>query len=155
MCKAELNIKPSGIELEVYTGPGLVLQLSLTRPRSKTGSGGTDDVLVWARFKWQQTNTYKVFQAFSGNYLQQKKINRTCAHLMLATQLGSGNKSQRFEFFWDFHSCLLPQMVQNKTLQTWYPMSLYRSSNTNIPKDVLRVSLNNSIKDYQYLYIIQ
>jgi hypothetical protein len=41
-----------------------------------------------------------------------KKVIRSCAHLMLVTQSGFGNKSHRLDFLWDFRSCPLPETVQ-------------------------------------------
>jgi hypothetical protein len=41
-------------------------------------------------------------------FLCRQKVIRSCAHLMLVTQSGSGNKSHRLDFLSDFRNCLLP-----------------------------------------------
>jgi hypothetical protein len=60
-----------------------------------------------------------------------EKVIHSCAHLILVTQLGSRNNS-RLDFLGDFRGCPLPEIVRDNTLQTWHPISLYRSSNANI-----------------------
>jgi hypothetical protein len=55
----------------------------------------------------------------------------------------SGNKSHRLDFLGDFHSCPLPEIFRDNTLQTWHPISLYRSSNAKITSHVFTASLNN------------
>jgi hypothetical protein len=62
----------------------------------------------------------------------------SCAHLMLVTQSGSGNKSHLLDFLGDFRSCPFLEIVQDNILQTWHPIYLYRSSNARITLDVVR-----------------
>jgi hypothetical protein len=78
----------------------------------------------------------------------QRKVIRSCAHLMLVIHSGSGNKSYWLDFLRDFLSCPLLEIVWDNTLQTWHPRPSYHSSNAKITSDVLRASLNNSFKDY-------
>jgi hypothetical protein len=55
----------------------------------------------------------------SGPFLfRGEKVIRSCAHLMLVTQSGSGNKSHRLDFLGDFRSCPLPEIVRDNKLQT-------------------------------------
>jgi hypothetical protein len=113
------------------------------------GPGSTDNVQVRAEFKWQQSSLiYNTSGSLEPFVFRKEKVIRSCAHLMLVTQSGFGNKSHRLDFLGDFRSCPLPEIVRDKTLQTWHPVSLYRSSNAKIASDVLWASLNNSFKDY-------
>jgi hypothetical protein len=81
-------------------------------------------------------------------------VIRSCAQLMLVTQSDFGNKSHWIDLIGDFFTCTLSEIVRDNTLQTWHPMSLYRSSNTKITSDVLRESLNSSsFKDCWHLCI--
>jgi hypothetical protein len=65
-------------------------------------------------------------------FFRKKQVIRSCAYLMLVTQLGSGNKSHRLDFLGDFCSCPLPEIVRDNTLHTCHPISLCRSSNAKI-----------------------
>jgi hypothetical protein len=86
-------------------------------------------------------------------FFHKEKVVRTCAHLMLVTLSGSGNKSHRLDFLGDFRCCYLPEIVRDNTLQAWHPISLYRSSNAKVTSHVLRASLNNPFKDCWRLWI--
>jgi hypothetical protein len=80
--------------LDSCTGLGLVAQIMF-------GSGpGSDD---------SNRTLYRTFRAFSGHsFFRKENAIRSCAHLMLVTQSGSGNKSHRLNFLGDFRSCPLP-----------------------------------------------
>jgi hypothetical protein len=60
-----------------------------------------------------------------------EKVIRSCAHLMLVTQSGSGNKFHQLHFLVSFRSCPLPEIVLDKYLKTSHPIYFYRSSNVN------------------------
>jgi hypothetical protein len=115
--------------------------------------GSTDNVRVRAGFgpglNYTNKTLYRTFRAFSGHYfLAMKKV--FLAALMLVTQSGSGNKSHQQDFLGDFRSCPLPEIVRDNAVQTWHPISLYRSSNAKITSHVLGASLSNSFEDYWY-----
>jgi hypothetical protein len=115
-------------------GLGLVAQIMF---RFRSGSNDSTQTL------------YRTFWPFLGHsFFAKKKVICSCAYLMLVTQLDSGNKSHQLDFVRDFCSCPLPEIVRDNTLQTWHPISLYHSSNAKITTNVLRASLNNSLKDY-------
>jgi hypothetical protein len=84
---------------------------------------------------------------------RKEKVIHSCAYLMLLTLSVCGNKSHRLGFLCDFRIGPLPEIVRDNTLQTWHPISLYRSSNAKITSDVRRASLSNPLKDYWHLYI--
>jgi hypothetical protein len=133
---------------EVCTGPGLARGSGLGLvAHIMFGSGPGLDLV--------QMKAIKLFfniSGFIGPFLFRKeKVIRSCSHLMLVTQSGSGNKSHWLDFLRDFRSCSTPEIVRDNTLQTWHPISLYRSSNAKITSGVLRASLKNSFKDYWYL----
>jgi hypothetical protein len=120
---------------------------ALARPGPEAGPkpGGSDNVWVRAGFRPGSNDSnqtiHRTFRALSGHsFFRKEKIIRSCAHLMLVTQSGSANKSHRLDFLRDFRSCLLPEIVRKNTVETWHPISLYRSSNAKITSDVLRAS---------------
>jgi hypothetical protein len=118
-------------------GSGLVVQIIFgVRAGLRPGSNDSNQML------------HGTFRAFSGYFFRKEKVIRSCAHLMLVTQSGSGNKSHRLDCLGNFRSCPLPQIVRDNTLQTWYPISLYRSPNAEITLDGFRESLNNSNKGH-------
>jgi hypothetical protein len=69
-------------------------------------------------------------------FFRKEKVIRSCAQLMIVTQSGSGNKSNRLDFLGDFRSYTLPKIFRDNTLQTWHPISLYRFSNVKTTSDV-------------------
>jgi hypothetical protein len=111
-------------------------------------NGSTDNVRVWAGFGPSSNDSNKTKKEHFGLsraiISHKEKVIRSCAHLMLVTQSGSGNKSHRLDFLGDFRSCPLPKIVRDNTLQTWHPISLYHSTNAKITSDVLRAPLNDS-----------
>jgi hypothetical protein len=128
------------LKVEVCTGPGPVAQIIFG---SEPGSNDSNETL------------YRTFRAFWGHsfFFHEDKVISSCAQLMLVTQSGSGNKSHRLDLLGDFRSCPLPEIFRDNILQTWHPISLYRSPNAKITLYVLRASVNNSFKDYWHLCI--
>jgi hypothetical protein len=113
-------------ELEVFTGLGLAAQT------------------IFGSWPGSNDRNQTLYSGFLGPFFFRKeKVIRSCTHLMLVIQSGSGNKSHGLGFIGDFRSCPLPETVPDNTLQTWHPISVYRSSNAKITSDVLRASLNN------------
>jgi hypothetical protein len=98
---------------------------------------------------------YRKFRAFSGqSFLRKEKVIRICAHLRPVTPSDSGKKNHRLDFLGDFYSFPIQEIVRVNPKQNWHPITLYRSLNAKITSDVLKASLNNSFKDYWYLYIV-
>jgi hypothetical protein len=115
--------------IEVCTGPGLDL-VAQTMFRSGPGSG---IVLMIAIKRYIEH-----FGLSRANlFFRKEEVIRSCAHLILVTQSGCGYKSHLLDFLWDFLSCPLPEIVPDNILQTWHPISLYRSSNAKITWNVL------------------
>jgi hypothetical protein len=88
-------------------GPGLVAQIMF---ESGPGSG----LVIIIAIK----HYIEYFGLSRAILFSQKEVVCSCAHRMLVTQSGSGNKSHRLDFLGDFRSCHLPEIVRDNTLQT-------------------------------------
>jgi hypothetical protein len=79
--------------VEVCTGPGLRLVAQIMFG-FEPGSNYRNQTL------------HRTFRAFwDQSFFAKIKVTRSFADLMLVTQSGSGNKSHRLDFLWDFRSC--------------------------------------------------
>jgi hypothetical protein len=63
------------------------------------------------------------FEPFRAVLFLQRKVIPSCANLVPVIQLDPGNKLHRIDFLGDFRTCLLPEIVRDNSLQTWYPIS--------------------------------
>jgi hypothetical protein len=131
-------VKPKANENRMLHPVELCTGLSLVT-RIMFGSGPDSGLVQMITIK-----CLKNISGFLGPFFFRKyKVLRSCTHLTLVTQSGSGNKSHRLDFLGDCRSCPILEIVRGNTLQTWYSLSLYRSSKAKITSDVLRASLNN------------
>jgi hypothetical protein len=103
-------------------GPGLVAQILFG---SGPGSGEVQMIAIKRRIEHFGLSWTILF------FLKEQFI-RSCAHLMLVTQSGSGNKFHQLDFLGDFSRCPLPEIVRDNTLKTWHPISLCRCPNSKI-----------------------
>jgi hypothetical protein len=125
------------------------------------GPGSADSVRAPTEFgpgSHDDKTLYRTFRAVSGSFFPpqrpSKKVICTCAHPVLVTQSGCGNKSHRLDFLGDYRSCPPPPPARRNTdsaLQTWHPLAMYRSSKAKMTSEVIKASLNNSSIYYWHL----
>jgi hypothetical protein len=106
-------------------GPGPCPQASV-RPGPRVGSGMITPIMFRSGPGSNISNQalYRTFRAFCGQpSFFAKKVIRRCSHLMLVTQLGSGDKPHRLDVLGDFRSCPLQEIFRDDALKTWHPIS--------------------------------